>query len=96
MVIPELTDIWQNGNVGLHIAVSMPFGNTYPMASTFIIGACKANRSSSYIFIFDCQVSFCIYGISYFAMATGLLCSTSTGLLAIVFFALISPVLSVR
>lgn len=51
---------------------------------------------SSYIFIFDSQVSFCIYGISYFAMAIGLLCSTSTGLLAIVFFALISPVLSVR
>ena len=52
------------------------------MASTFIIWACLASRSSSYIFIFDSQVSFCIYGISYFAMATVLLCSTSTGLLA--------------
>ena len=86
---------WQCGAM-LHIVVSTPFGNTFPMASTFIILACLASRSSSYIFIFDSQVSFCIYGISYFAMATGLLCSTSTGLLAIVFFASISPVLSVR
>lgn len=82
--------------LGQPLVVSTPFGNTFPMASTFIIGACKASRSSSYIFIFDSQVSFCIYGISYFAMVTGLLCSTSTGLLAFVFFALISPVLSVR
>lgn len=44
----------------LHIVVFTPFGNTFPMAPTFISWTCLASRSSSCMFIFDCQVTFYI------------------------------------